>query len=171
MHYAQFDSMQSVSALHSPAGLCSYKHGMTFGPKVSIKGPVTNSPYVVKIEHGSFGDVTQLELMLGAKVWRQASAGEQWKRHVFNSNAAADVDALTETVEAGLDYIAEFGSKSLALTGLRAHDVQCEHLAALLRATSTWRNEIPGWYQALTTAKLAVELARLDPEDVLFGMI
>ena len=171
MHYAPTPDMHPVAEVRSPAGLGAYRQGVALGRIETVRGPETNSPYVVMFKHGSFGDMAQFDLMTGMMAWKQASANEQWRRLVLDPRAAAHVDALTQTVEAGLDFIAEFGPGSLSLAGLDQASVQCEHLAALLRATSTWRDSIPGWNEALNVARAAVDSAGLDPEDVLFGMV
>ena len=163
--------MHPVAEVRSPAGLSSYRQGVALGRIETVRGRETNSSYVVMFKHGSFGDMVQFDLMTAMTAWKQASGNQQWRRLVLDRHAATHIDALTETVEAGLDFIAEFGPGSLSLAGLDQASVQCEHLAALLRATSTWRASIPGWDEALTVARAAVDSAGLDPEDVLFGMV
>jgi hypothetical protein len=94
-----------------------------------------------------------------------------WQRHVLNPAASVDVDALTETVEAAMDVIFEFGPGALSLVGLKPEAVQGEHLATLLRASSSWRNQIPGWDAALAVDIEALRRAGTEPKDALFGMI
>ncbi len=94
-----------------------------------------------------------------------------WQRHLFDINASADVDTLSETVESVLDVLAELGPAAIDLTGLSARNVQGEHLAAVLRATATWDSQTPGWFDALQVAKLALQREKIDPLDALYGLI
>lgn len=172
MHYALSPDVHPAVELTIPANLGGYRQRLPiFGIDMTVLGPTTCEAYVFDFKLGSFADKSQLELMLGMTAWKQASANERWRRYVVDPRASANVDALTETVEGVLDFIGEFGPGTLALGGLRSDTVHCEHLAALLRATSTWRDEIPGWSNALDVTRAAVESAGLDPEDVLFGMV
>lgn len=90
--------------------------------------------------------------------------------HLLNPQAPADVDSLTSTVKAVLDLVAKEGVSALNLSGLMAHGVHCEHLASVLRATFAWKEEVPGWHEALGVARAACALAGEQAEDVLFGM-
>lgn len=108
---------------------------------------------------------------LAEKAAEQATLAGRWKKHVLNPNAPSDVDTLTETVEAVMDYVAEFGPGSLDLSGLNPADVHCEHLASVLRATSYWQTEIPEWTDALMVASDACKHSGHEVHDVLFGMI
>lgn len=137
----------------------------------SVRAPETQNYYIQKFKHGSFGDAAQLSLLLQMMDWKQNVAVEKIGRHLFNRHASVDVDTLTETVEAVLDAVAEFGPSVLKLQNLHEENVQGEHLAALLRVTSTWQYEVENWDYALGVAKKAVILAGDDPEDIMFGMI
>ncbi|QDQ25639.1 hypothetical protein FNU76_04310 [Chitinimonas arctica] len=149
----------------------SYEHRMVRGHQERVCGPKTNQLYGSAYQYGSFGDIQQAAIIIVEKALKLEAARERWQRLVMNPEAATDVDSLTETVEAGLEFIAEFGPQKLVLTTLTSQCVQAEHLAALLRATSTWSCEVIGWNAALQVAKGAADLAGLDPADVLFGMI
>lgn len=155
----------------SRSGSGAYFQEVVIDKMESVRAPMTNTHYAFVFKHGSFGDVQHFALMKGMKAWKLALANEQWQRHVFDPSSPSNVDSLTDTVEAVLDFIAEFGPSSIALSGFQPTAVQGEHLAALLRASSTWRDEIPGWHDALGVARAAIELAGLDPNDALFGMI
>lgn len=100
-----------------------------------------------------------------------ASCDVGWGEYVFDPSASADVDALSETADAALDFVERFGPSSLQLAHLDPIKVHGEHLATLLRATSTWRDEIQGWNDALQVSAEALKLANIDPQDALFGMI
>lgn len=160
-----------VAEINSRAGNRTYRQGAALGFMESVRAPETQNCYVQKFKHGSFGGAAQLGLLLQMRDWKQAVAVERVGRHVFNPHASTDVDSLTETVEAVLDAVAEFGPSVLRLKDLHAENVQGEHLAALLRVTSTWQEDVPDWTDALDVAAKAVVLAGSDPEDILFGMI
>jgi hypothetical protein len=136
-----------------------------------VYGRNAGASYVVKVKQGSFADITSAYRQVIKQIASQSGPAERWKRLVLNPNASSDVDSLTETAESAMDCITEFGPKALDLSGLAPECVNCEHLATLLRVTSTWQNEISGWHDALAVAKQACNLANTDPEDVLFGMI
>lgn len=127
--------------------LGAYAHGFTTSPKELALAATTG-----------------LAARLAPKTMR-------WQHHVLNPAASVDVDALTETVEATLDIIGESGPAALSLVGLRPEAVQGEHLATLLRASSTWRDQIPGWADALAVDIEALRKAGVEPKDALFGMI
>lgn len=163
--------MYGIAEMPSPSGLGAYRQEMAIGHLEDIAARGSKGVYVTRFIHGSLGGVSDLQLMASMRATRLANAYEHWRRQVMDPGAPTDVDALTATVAAGLDLVAEFGPDSLSLAGLRPDDVQCEHLAALLRATSTWRDSIVGWHEALDVAKASVAGAGLDPDDVLFGMV
>lgn len=94
-----------------------------------------------------------------------------WRKHVCDTDASPDVDSLTETAEAVMTLVAEHGPARLNLQGFTAAAVQGEHLATLLRASFSWRDQVPGWHGALRVAEIALKRASLDPEDALFGLI
>ncbi len=136
-----------------------------------FSGRNTGLAYVLKLEQGSYSDGSKAAFQIAKFVSDQVKCAERWMAWVFNPSAASDVDSLTEMVESVIDYITEFGPQAINLSNLSVSDVNCEHLASLLRATSIWKNEIAGWDAALCVAKDASELAGLDAGDVLFGMI
>jgi hypothetical protein len=89
----------------------------------------------------------------------------------LNPEAPTDVDFLTETADLALDFVAKYGADKVELSNLDPSKVNGEHLATLLRALSTWQDEIPGWHDALRIDIQALEQAGVDPADALFGMI
>ncbi|MDE3186536.1 MAG: hypothetical protein KGM96_03295 [Acidobacteriota bacterium] len=133
-----------------------------------VRARDTNAEYFLEFARGSSGEAAEVASM---KSYRLAKAIKKWQKYVMNPDAATDVDALTETVEAVLDFISEFGPSALSLHSVQAEAVQCEHLAAALRASSSWRGQIPGWDLAIKATADAARSAHLDPEDVLYGMI
>ena len=94
-----------------------------------------------------------------------------WRKHVCNAAASPDVDALTETAEAVTTLVAEHGPARLDLRGLKAASVQGEHLATLLRSSFPWRDQVPGWGEAMDVAKTALRRAGIDPAEALFGLV
>jgi len=171
MHLDLARDFHDVAEINSRSGYCTYRQGAALGFMESVRAPETQNYYVQNFKHGSFGDAAQLGLLLKMTEWKQTVSVERIGRHIFNPHAPADVDSLTETVEAVLDAVAEFGPSVLNLRNLRAEYVQGEHLAALLRVTSTWQDEVADWNEALGVAAKAVVLAGSDPDDILFGMI
>lgn len=105
------------------------------------------------------------------KVQAQFQALRQWKRYVFDPSAPTDVDAISETVDRVFDVISEYGPGSLSLADVQPNNVQGEHLAAVLRASSSWADAVPGWHDALQIAATALANSGIDPNDALYGMI
>jgi hypothetical protein len=167
MHFIPADISQVV--IQSPAGLGNYASTAFRDACMDVvRAPNTHGEYCWVFTHASSGEVVE---MASRKSYRLAAAAKKWQRYVLDPHAIADVDALTETVEATLDFISEFGPSVLSLEGIRSESVQCEHLAAVLRASSTWRDEVPGWSKAVDVSRAAALAADLDPNDVLYGMI
>lgn len=100
-----------------------------------------------------------------------AESTSKWKELLFNANSVADLDALTETVDALFDSIEEFGPAVVDLRGLVSTKIQPDHLAAILRATATVHDQVPGWAAALKVAEEAFVSLGQDPGDALFGLI
>lgn len=94
----------------------------------------------------------------------------RWLRDVMNPRASSTVDALTFTVEAALAHLSSKGASRMTIPMLDPADVHCEHLAAVLRATSSWKEEIRGWRAGRDAAMVACLVAGEDPDDVLFGL-
>lgn len=160
-----------VAKIEPRSGYCTYRQGAALEYMEPVRAPETQNYYVQKFKHGSCGDAEQFGLLLKMTEWKKKVAFEKIERHIFNPHASTDVDSLTETVEAVLDAVAEFGPSVLNLKNLRAEYVQGEHLAALLRVSSTWQDEVEDWNDALGVAAKAVVLAGADPTDILFGLI
>jgi hypothetical protein len=94
----------------------------------------------------------------------------RWEAYLYDLDASVDVDDISETVEAVLDAVSQFGLTSLSFSGLDAERVNGEHLAAMLRTTFTWRKQIEGWQEGLATASSALKLSGRDPDEVLLGL-
>jgi len=114
------------------------------------------------------------ELLLASERARRIAGlrefAARWEVYLNDVSASVDVDDISETVEAVLDAISQYGLGSLSFSGLNAEQVNGEHLAAMLRTTFTWRDQIDGWRQGLETASLALERSGLDPDEVLLGL-
>lgn len=94
-----------------------------------------------------------------------------WKKFLMDPRASVDVDAISESIDHIYEAIDQFGPGGIDLNNLRAQDVNGEHLAAILRATSSWKTLVPGWIDALQVAAAALKIANVDAEDALFGLV
>jgi hypothetical protein len=101
----------------------------------------------------------------------QIVATHKWQRLVLDPGAPVDVDAISETVDAIYEVIDAYGPAIISFEDVRSERVQGEHLAAALRATSPWRQEILGWQTALDVARDALASGGVDPNDALYGLI
>lgn len=119
----------------------------------------------------SFEDTIAFSIEKENKDKAIAESAQKWKRFLLNAKAGADLDALTETVEGLFASIEDFGVAVVDLRGLSAAEVQPDHLAAILRATATVHDQIPGWAVALKVAEEAFVSLGQDPGDALFGLI
>lgn len=93
-----------------------------------------------------------------------------WKKFLLDPIAPNDVDAISVTVEYIFEAISQFGPGAIDLNKLAEDRVSGEHLAAILRATSTWKSLIPGWKAALHVAEIALVRVGIDPQDALVGL-
>jgi hypothetical protein len=91
-------------------------------------------------------------------------------KHLHNPSAPVDVDALTETVGRLVDLVGEHGFHYLDLTTVTPSTVNGEHLAAVLRITSSNRILVKGWNHALQVARVALHQQGVNVADVLFGI-
>jgi hypothetical protein len=120
---------------------------------------------------GSFEDTIAFLIEKNSNDKAMAESTKKWKYLLLNPNSAADLDALTETVDSLFDSIEDFGAAAVDLRGLDAAQVQPDHLAAILRATATVHDQVPGWAVALKVAEDAFVSLGQDPGDALFGLI
>lgn len=134
-----------------------------------VEAPATRRTYIASSTMTT-AEVSRAGLRITFNAEEFAAANRAWRRHIFNLGAPSSVDALTETVQSTIDFIGKFGPQLLDLNNLNPAEINCEHLAALLRATSSLKKRVPGWNDALTAAKIAVKRAGQDIDDVLFGM-
>lgn len=120
---------------------------------------------------GTINSSEELSLQGFLYIDGRLKATAQIRDMVCNKDASADIDSLSHTVEAALLAISEFGPQVIDLNNLVPDEVQGEHLATLLRATSTWKREITGWNETLKVAAEALDRSGIDPSDALYGMI
>lgn len=90
---------------------------------------------------------------------------------ISKSNKDTSVDNLTKTAESALAWLLLNGVNKLDLSGFISEEINCEHLALILRMTSTYKDSICGWHEALEVAHNAATLSSIDPNDVLFGLL
>src|SRR5687768_11034561 len=88
---------------------------------------------------------------------RTNSSTGSWRQYVFDVNAPSDIDAISETIALTFRDLSKFGPKAIDLTNLDPSLVHGEHLASVLRATSRWQEQVPGWRQALWVAACALQ--------------
>jgi hypothetical protein len=98
-------------------------------------------------------------------------ANSAWQVHLSNSKSSTNIDSITETIDGVFDAIEKFGPAVIELRHLKSEQIEPEHLAAILRATATIHDQIPGWTSALEVAKRTFESLGHDPSDALFGLI
>ena len=113
------------------------------------------------------------ELILEHKLQRafDVSLATKWRRNVTDPKSSVDVDAISVTMDSVFEWMALWGPESINLGSMVETDVQGEHLAAVLRATSSWSDVVPGWGEALAHARKALAYEGVDPEDALYGLI
>lgn len=94
----------------------------------------------------------------------------KWNKHVLNSNASSDVDNISETIDAVFEALSNHGAEHFDFTGMVPANVNPEHLAAALRVTSRYRNDVRGWDDGLSVARMSAMAKGVDPDDLLYGM-
>lgn len=94
----------------------------------------------------------------------------RWRKNIQTLNLATDFDTVFETFEGVFKLIEAAGPRALDMTGFEPAKTNGEQLVAALRASYRWRNEVPGWEDALATARLALTMARIDVESCLEGL-
>ena len=89
---------------------------------------------------------------------------------ISDKDASTDVDDISNTIARTFDLVLKFGPRSIDLKALKPEAINGEHFAALLRAMSTVKGEVPEWRQAVTIAAIALKFAGQDPNDALYGL-
>ena len=159
------EQYQTVRSRQEPTAIYSERLDTGHLDTFCVDGWVSN------IQYGSYSDAPTQSFIARKKAVERVAGALKWRLHVTNPAASNDVDALTETVEYVYDALEEFGPHAINLRGLNPDAIQVEHLAAVLRATSMSRDETPGWGDALVVAKVALEAAHIEPDEVLLGLI
>jgi hypothetical protein len=96
---------------------------------------------------------------------------ELWKSFVIEKHAPVDTDSVAETIDRVFQMAYRFGPSSVDFRGMDSSKVNGEHLAAALRAASSFKHLALGWSNALRVAKEAILVEGGDPSDSLLGMI
>ncbi|WP_156320518.1 hypothetical protein [Pseudomonas lini] len=120
---------------------------------------------------GSYNSGVERSISATLSASRAGLAYSTVKSLISSQNSNVEVDDLTITAEAVLDAISEFGPKILNLSLLDSNRVQGEHLATVLRTSFDWRDNVPGWNEALLVARQALVREGVDPEDALYGLV
>lgn len=116
---------------------------------------------VTKAEIEFNGRSKQIEALCRANIWQV---------NLLNRTADTSVDAISVTVDSVLEAISYGGPSIVNLSFLKPEFVNAEHLVAILRTTFSWRDQVPGWKNALQAAPVILKMYGLDPEDELFGL-
>ena len=124
--------------------------------------------------HMPFGDMDialrMAMLAAPAPVQAEPATYNKLRALISTDNSSTDLDSLTVTAETALEAVIEYGPKVIPTNDLDGIQIHGEQLATLLRATYSWRDEIPGWDHALSVAKLRLAEQGIDPDDALYGM-
>lgn len=148
-----------------------------YRPNISLRQFVTapiwtdHIDWMVTFEQGTSDSFDESMLAEVVEVPVRLSVTQKWQRFVFDPTASVDVDDLSETVSAVYEAIDTLGPSVISFEHVDASKIQGEHLAAALRATSPWRDEIAGWHAALESARIALGNSGVPPEDALYGLI
>ena len=139
--------------------------------------PVEPTPEMViaaEEAHMPFGDMDialrMAMLAAPAPVQAEPATYNKLRALISTDNSSTDLDSLTVTAETALEAVIEYGPKVIPTNDLDGIQIHGEQLATLLRATYSWRDEIPGWDHALSVAKLRLAEQGIDPDDALYGM-
>ena len=120
---------------------------------------------------GSYYSGTEKNLKTYLKSSHKSVTYNKLRALISAENSSADLDSLTLTAETAIEAVIEFGPAIIPASDLDGIQIHGEQLATLLRATYSWRDEIPGWDHALGVAKLKLAEQGIDPDDALYGMI
>ena len=120
---------------------------------------------------GEFSDASTLWSIRHRQEKAFAESTMTWKRFVFDPNASTDVDSIAETVDSVFDMIGMYGASSINFGHLDSKSVNGEHLATVLRVTSSYRDQVQGWDEALGAAIESLTIAEVDYRDALAGLL
>ena len=100
-----------------------------------------------------------------------AELARRWKKSLLDVTASKTSKALGETIDPLFEAMLQFGASAIDLRNLPVERVNGIHLAVILRATLTRKEETPGWEEALEVAKQALQREGIDIEDALGGLL
>lgn len=169
-----------VSAVFPPAILSPYserpRKGGVLVPTGNVRKTLTNArfsidPFLTERQQTSFLDSHAYSAEQAKSRGEIDEISMNWKRHLLDLRAPADVDALSETIDAIYDAIDRFGPGAINLATLPPATINGEHLAAILRATFAFQNQIPGWAHARGLAIHALQNANIAIDDALAGLL
>lgn len=99
-----------------------------------------------------------------------ASISRLWENYLLDPQSSVDVDVISESIDHVYEAIERFGPGAVDLTKITKNAVNGEHLAAILRVSSPWKNQVPGWSAALDIAAQALTLAGIEADEALAGL-
>lgn len=149
------------------------------GARFATQGSQPGSPVVAKFDSKVSGagagssplDSLGYQRALAEIIGRRAAFNKQWRASVLNPEAQLTADALTETARPVFQALLELGDWSVDLSGLPAAEVNCVHLAVILRTTLRHKKTTTGWDEALRVCRAAAARMEMDERKVLSGLI
>lgn len=108
----------------------------------------------------SLSDAAGWKVQEAIKAKAFVALASAWKRHVLNPSAPVDFGHVAETFDSILALIEHSGPRSLDMTGLDPASVNGELLVSALRASFRWRDQVIGWSDAVTIARMALEITK-----------
>jgi hypothetical protein len=93
-----------------------------------------------------------------------------WHVNLFDRYASNDALALSKTTKPLIRALLKGGPESIDLRNLDINKVNGMHLAVILRATSSKRDSVPGWREALTLARAALLRDNINANNALIGL-
>jgi hypothetical protein len=94
----------------------------------------------------------------------------KWMSLMLDKSAPVNANALTKTVKPLFEALSRYGAGAVDLRGLRAEQVNGVHLAVVLRATFSRKQQTLGWEHALSVARDALRRDGLEDDDALAGL-
>lgn len=168
LNLRDYEPLQAVRARQSHR---LYESRLAVRQFITAQLTNTGADWVVMYQRGTTDSLERAYLVEEVMdVPARFSITHKWQRNVLNPQARTDVDDLSDTVDAVYEGIGIFGPTFISLENLDPHHVQGEHLAATLRATFPWREEVRGWDNALMVARTALTNVGADPDDALYGL-
>jgi len=156
-HQRPFGDQSTFQQSRRYETLTGVKFSVDFISVSSKQGSMLDSPAYIVERHKSRDAIDE--------------SAANWKRYILDLSAPTDVDALSETIDSIYDAIDRYGSGAVNLATLPADAVNGEHLAAILRSTYPFRNQIIGWHHARDIAIKALQGASIDINDALAGLL